>query len=177
MIKYSSILLILFFAISCKNSDLEINKKTNLLENSSTYTTQSEQLNLPKIDTIDFIKFKNKLNGYFLLHSKTIDSLCEKITIFKNKEIIGTLRLPIPDEELKNFQLIDLKELDNGIEIHCAWGGGEDIYEYKLYLELINNTFYLNKTSVTFSDGSTKNLDDFNMINVKNIDLLQILEY
>ncbi|MBN9482608.1 MAG: hypothetical protein J0H46_04610 [Bacteroidetes bacterium] len=71
-----------------------------------------------------------------------IDSSHALFFVIGNKKI-ASFRLPIPDDEVKNFQVGKITETKNGFKMDVTWGGGENIYRIDLYFIYRDRYFYL----------------------------------
>jgi hypothetical protein len=71
-----------------------------------------------------------------------------RIEIFENDSLLNIIHLPIPDEDVKNFYISDVKKTLTGFAIIISWGGGDLYYTNYLGFLYKNHQFYLIYTRI-----------------------------
>lgn len=148
------IFLCLVFSITCQKSTSETITKPKSLVNSKkknkniklSRATDYSSSNISKNDTIKTYFLKNKIYGedkYKLVHMAFTNQEGEQIDLYKNKKKIKSIILPIPDIEVKNFQLDSIKETHKGFCLLTNNGGGNNLYIDRLYFDFYIENFYL----------------------------------
>jgi hypothetical protein len=159
----------LITSVSCQGQmDLE-REKSN---------TGMSQVN--SIDTITRLELSNRLE-VLLINCK--DTFCDRIEIFDTTQQIGRILLPIPDLEVKNFQIDNLEETKSGFRLTVSWGGGRNFYGRVFYFEYIidEKSLFLSRIIKTnFGEGSemTDSLEVIlkSPIRIENLELIVFIE-
>ena len=86
-------------------------------------------------------------NSYKVLYYQSVnDNYYERrLFISMRDSILYSLRLPIADEEVKNFGVNSITKSATGFILECGFGGGNYIYTIYFYFDYIMNSFYLTK--------------------------------
>lgn len=108
-------------------------------------------------DTTDRLYFtvtKSNKNEFTLFRIRDLDSLgFEKknsniILILKGDSEIARIIVP-SSEEIKNFQIAEIKKSASGFNIISSWGGGNWLWDVINHFEFRGNDCYLVRTSIT----------------------------
>ncbi len=130
--------------ISSKSENFYINKLNNI------------NLNLIQVDTISQLILRNKFyknNEFKVIFLSNLENetnnffLTKTIILVKNKSLFATIKLPIANDEVKNFSVTKILETVDGFKILMNWGGGNNIYNVEYFFYYKKNEFYFAKFS------------------------------
>lgn len=79
------------------------------------------------IDTLSILTLKDKIfksSSYKILHLSFSDSNQEMIQVLQHETLFATLKLPIADDDVKNFSVNKIEQTKRGFQIGVDWGGG-----------------------------------------------------
>jgi len=144
-------LFVIISCISCKGQENNSETKENNKE-----TTVISQIK--NIDTLSVIKLNAKKYAdaqYQVLKLYNIDNDVTSIEIVKNKDLLNTIKLP-GSEDMKNFSVNKIVEINKGFQILVSWGGGNYFYKRKFNFVYNENGFYF---SSLVKGNYTKNSD------------------
>ena len=137
------------------------------------------------MDTLYVLEFKNNfyeegLFKVFHLSDHTGKSR-DRIELHKNDSIMAVLELPIPNDEVKNLSVNEIKEEKDGFSFTVSWGGGKDYYLYTYFFIYDQNNFFLNrvieeKMPVDNEDGYLKEKAMNPRIKISDFNLRQDIE-
>ncbi len=192
--KFFIVFLCLIFSIACKQNNLKTCDCTNTKFKSkihdvkkkndiNTYVVKKHKTSMVEYnDTIKSYILKNKIYGnntYILVHSLSNDKTRDQIDFYKNKKLIKSIMLPIPDIEVKNFQLDNIEETHQGFYLTTSNGGGNNLYINKLFFEFDKEDFYLYKQERILYDVEKDATDTIvRKFNPKiEIDKIKLLEF
>jgi hypothetical protein len=126
------------FCVSC--SGQKVPHKSNNRE-TKTVTT---------IDTVSILRLKNKHYSpfsYVILQLKLSDfdksgHRIKKIVVNQYNETVASILLP-NSEDVKNFSISEIAEIERGFKIVVDWGGGNYFYGREFYFTFKDTQFYL----------------------------------
>ncbi len=163
--------------ISSKSESFYINKLNNINLNSIQVDTISQLLLNNKFyknnefKVICLSKLENENNNFFL--TKTI-------ILVKNNNLLATIKLPIANDDVKNFSVTKIIETVNGFKILISWGGGNNIYNLEYYFYYKKNEFYFVKLKRKEYGPNTKVTTKLKnikpMIAIKNFEIINYID-
>lgn len=81
---------------------------------------------------------------YKILHIKSYDGMKGgKLQLLRNDTLIANVSLPVPNYEVKNFSITDIKSTKNGFDLLVDWGGGNWFYTRTFHFKYLKGAFYL----------------------------------
>ena len=87
----------------------------------------------------------------------------KNLNITTGEGTVATIKLPIADDEVKNFALRSVEKTKGGFELRVEWGGGNYFYEIQFDFSCKENNFYLYRVrndNFSTTDPSSHNLLD-----------------
>ncbi|WP_243347616.1 hypothetical protein [Parabacteroides sp. FAFU027] len=70
------------------------------------------------------------------------------IQLSQDNKLTTSIRLPIPDDEVKNFSVDKIEETNTGFKLNVSWGDMYYYYNREFYFCFINKKFYLSEIKV-----------------------------
>ena len=140
-----------------------------------------------KTDTLSVLPLNRKKHKEFkVLYLRDLETnnyvinSTRRIELTENNKIKASLKMPIPDEEVKNFSVSKIAETRHGFKIAVNWGGGNYLYDIEYYFILREKSFYLDYVKFhTYSPNSKVKTTIKRItpkIPIEKFDIMQCLE-
>lgn len=125
------------FCVSCNGQNVQHKSNNRKIEKVTT------------IDTISILPLKNKCYSpfsYVILRLELSDfdksgHRIKKIVINQGNKTVASVLLP-NSEDIKNFSISEIVEIERGFKIVADWGGGNYFYGREFYFTFKANQFY-----------------------------------
>lgn len=137
--------LIILLIASCQSPDNAGNEHIIAKQNDDTSNTATHDT-LIKSSAIKIYQ-----DDYIVIHLQENENFARRVEIIKNGIKIASFNTPVPDDEVKNFRVLNIKATKNGFNMEMSYGGGNDLYnsthtfefiEAELYLTVVKSTHY-----------------------------------
>lgn len=133
------------------------------------------------IDTTVFIRAHEETYFLVQLLNEFIEDggHIKSLHVEKNEKTIANIKFP-SSEEVKNFS-VNIKERRNGFRLECFYGGGNNLYNRRLYFKCANDNLYLDKIVATRTMPNSNRIikeetDIQPRIDIRNLDILNYIE-